>query len=96
VLSEASQTISSCRGHGEEINQSPFGSVIATLVLFTRPATFSYPWALDARVSLVKRMPSGVLSPGCARSARGGEKIRQMRRFAESDKELARFYRENA
>ena len=28
--------------------------------------------------------------------ARGGEKIRQIRRFAESDKELARFYRENA
>jgi hypothetical protein len=31
-----------------------------------------------------------------AHGARGGEKIRQMRRFAESDKELARFYRENA
>jgi len=30
------------------------------------------------------------------KGARGGEKIRQMRRFAESDKELARFYRENA
>jgi hypothetical protein len=30
------------------------------------------------------------------RNARGGEKIRQIRRFAESDKELARFYRENA
>src|SRR5271166_3294586 len=28
--------------------------------------------------------------------ARGGEKIRQIRRFAESDEELARFYRESA
>jgi succinate dehydrogenase/fumarate reductase flavoprotein subunit len=26
----------------------------------------------------------------------GGEKIRQIRRFAESDEELARFYRESA
>jgi hypothetical protein len=30
------------------------------------------------------------------KGARGGEKIRQIRRFAESDEELARFYRESA
>jgi hypothetical protein len=37
-----------------------------------------------------------LLRVSLAKPARGGEKIRQMRRFAESDKELARFYRENA
>jgi hypothetical protein len=41
-------------------------------------------------------MSSKEAAPSFGHCARGGEKIRQMRRFAESDKELARFYRENA
>jgi serine/threonine protein kinase len=60
--------------------------------------------ALDARRRITRQslqtMPRSdsrtVTRKRPAKGARGGEKIRQIRRFAESDEELARFYRESA
>ena len=52
-----------------------------------------YTFLLLTRAKIRKKKAESVTSPP---NARGGEKIRQIGRFAESDKELARFYRENA